>query len=67
MARCVNSKCNKDPMKSTNAVLVSTDGDFACCEECKKEFLKEMDFMCKNVFPDPKKTEQYLLGKDFLV
>lgn len=32
-----------NPLQHSTAVVVSLDGDFACCENCKSEFVKQRD------------------------
>lgn len=64
MSRCVNERCSNDPMSSLNAICVSVDGDFACCEECKKEYEKQRDRFFNQIIMSPDLTIAYLLGKD---
>ena len=50
--KCVNEKCNKNPMDSTNAVVVNADGDFACCKECAEEYQKQIIEFFDNIGDD---------------
>lgn len=60
MSGCVNEKCKNDPLDSLRAVLVSIDGDFACCPECKAEYEKQRDAFYRDIALCPKKTERWL-------
>jgi hypothetical protein len=60
MAKCVNEKCNRNPSTSPTAVIVSTDGDMACCPECKREYERQMDHFCTNILPDDKKFASWM-------
>lgn len=64
MGKCVNEKCNNDPSGSLNCVIVSPDGDMACCPECAKEFQKQMDHFCEYVLSSPERLEQWLMGDE---
>ena len=50
--KCVNEKCNKNPMDSIDAICVNIDGDFACNEYCKKEYEKQRDEFFENIGND---------------
>jgi hypothetical protein len=60
MARCVNENCNKDPSRSPNAQLYSTDGDFACSPECLTEARRQMDHFCSVTLKDDDKFKRWL-------
>jgi hypothetical protein len=52
MSKCVNEKCNKNPLNSMKSVIVNIDGDMACCEECKKEYKKQRNYFLDNIGND---------------
>lgn len=44
MAKCRNDNCNNDASISTHKVLLTCDGDFACCQSCADEYQKQKDY-----------------------
>ncbi len=52
MSRCSNSKCNKNPLNSSERICVTCDGDFVCNEECKIEYIKQRDMFFNNIGND---------------
>ena len=44
MVKCVNNKCDKNPIESIDSKLASPDGDFACNDKC----LKNMSYSAMN-------------------
>ena len=63
MIKCVNENCERNPLDSISAVVVTVDGDFACSEECKREWEKQRDYFLENILPDERRTEQWLKGE----
>ena len=61
---CVNENCDKDPLNSFRCVVVSIDGDLACCPECKKAYEQQRDHFYKHITTD-EKCKRWLLGKDW--
>jgi len=58
---CVNEKCNKH-WDTPEKVLVTIDGDFACCSACAKEWEQQRDHFMNNILPDDKLYQQWLEG-----
>jgi hypothetical protein len=50
--KCANEKCDKNPMDSMDAISVNIDGDFACNEDCKKEYEKQRNEFFENIGND---------------
>lgn len=59
MINCVNEKCRKG-VAEYGAVLVSCDGDFACCQKCADEYRKQMDHFCSVTLCDNNLFEEWL-------
>ena len=49
MCKCVNDKCNNDPLKSMDCIIVTCDGDMACCSNCKNEYEKQRNHFFDNI------------------
>ena len=62
MSRCVNNKCNNDPLKSMWSVIVSVDGDMACCPSCKTEYEKQKAHFFNVTVHSEALTTAYLMG-----
>lgn len=60
---CINTKCNKNPLDSVTAILVSQDGDFVCNEHCKKEYEEQRDHFFNEICHSEEATEKWLMGK----
>jgi len=53
MCKCVNHNCDKDPFDNElKMVLANTDGDFACCEQCYQEYIKQRNEFFNNIMDD---------------
>lgn len=52
MSKCVNEKCNKNPMNSLYNVVANVDGDFACSPECLKNYKEQRDNFFNNISDD---------------
>jgi len=52
MSSCANDNCNNDPLNTIGSVVVSIDGDLACCKMCEIEYKKQRDhfFQCHYSF-----------------
>jgi hypothetical protein len=50
--KCVNEKCNKNPLDSINSVVINIDGDLACSVHCKQEYEKQRDNFFANIGDD---------------
>ncbi len=50
--KCVNDKCRKKITNEEEAVLITPDGDFACCKECAKEYERQRDEFFENIGND---------------
>lgn len=61
---CVNDNCSKEPSDSLFAVVVSIDGDMACCPECKREYEKQRDHFFTKVVHDDKKFNKWIKGEE---
>ena len=59
MSKCVNEKCKKNALNSIDAVLVTTDGDFACCEACAREYRKQRDHFFNTIVYDEDKMKDW--------
>jgi hypothetical protein len=59
MSRCVNEDCKNDPLNSMNAVIVSIDGDMACCPECKRKYESQKRHFLDHVIQDDKKFKEW--------
>ena len=59
---CANINCNNDPVKSLYSIVVSIDGDLACCEECYQEYERQKSKFFNDTVHDSKKTKRFLLG-----
>lgn len=46
---CVNERCSNDPLNSMHAIVVTVDGDMACCPACKKAYEGQRDTFFDNV------------------
>ncbi len=52
MIKCLNEKCDKNPMDSLKAICVNEDGDFVCDENCKREYERQMKEFFDNIADD---------------
>ena len=59
MITCVNDKCRKC-VPEIGAVLVSCDGDFACCQSCADEFHKQVNHFCSVTLCDDNLFEEWM-------
>lgn len=50
--RCVNEKCLVDPSSSIDAIVVTIDGDMACCPYCQIEYEKQKRKFFDNIGND---------------
>jgi len=60
MSKCVNEKCKKDPLNSRHAVIVSIDGDMACCRACAVEHEKQQRHFFEVVLHDDQKFADWM-------
>lgn len=45
-------QCKKEIKYEHKSILLNTDGDFACDEKCKSDFIKERDKFFENIGDD---------------
>jgi len=64
MARCVNMKCNKDPLKSPDRVLWGCDADFCCNQECYEAARRQMDYVWGDLTHREGDFQAWLRGAD---
>ena len=60
MSHCVNEKCHHDPQDSLDMVVVTIDGDMACCPACKREYENQRDHFLNDVLPDDQKYKEWI-------
>ena len=63
MNRCANINCDNVAVDSPNRVCVTVDGDFACDEHCKAEYVKQRDHFLAVTAQSEKLTADYLMGR----
>jgi len=59
MIKCVNERCGKS-VPEYGGVLMSGDGDFACCQKCADEYKKQRDHFCSVTLCDDALFEKWL-------
>ena len=63
MSKCVNDNCKNNPFDNEiYMVLATSDGDFACCENCRREYEKQKATFFSNI-PDDAWYENYMKNK----
>lgn len=62
MIKCevCGKKLDSVPGFSTEHVLLTPDGDFACSDKCAKEWEKKRDKFFNEILPDDKKFASWL-------
>ena len=50
--KCANENCQVDPSSSIDAVVVTIDGDMACCPRCKMEYERQRNEFFNNIGND---------------
>lgn len=61
--QCAN--CRKELVGTELAVLLNTDGDFACSPACASIYNRKKEHFLDNVVKDDKKFNQWMEGDDF--
>ena len=59
---CVNEKCNNSTDTLTR-VLMTWDGDFACCQACADEYIKQRDHFFNTTIHSEQLTKDFLNGE----
>jgi hypothetical protein len=49
-----------------HGVLMTADGDFACCEACAEAYRRARDHFFENIAPDPARCAAWLMGAEDL-
>lgn len=57
---CLNDLCDKDPLRSPDAICVTIDGDFVCSQHCKKEHEKQKATFFSETIHDDAKFRKWL-------
>lgn len=61
MLKC--AYCGKDAERFGNALLINTDGDFVCNDECKRNYEIDRDKFFNEILPHDDKFEEWLNGE----
>jgi hypothetical protein len=58
--KCVNDNCNVDPLESISPIVVTIDGDMACCKQCKEQYEKQKNHFFNVIVNDDDKFNKWL-------
>jgi len=57
---CANSNCDKNALDSLSRVLMNVDGDFACSEQCAKDYREERDTFLRDIVHSDTKFNEWM-------
>jgi hypothetical protein len=63
MSECVNENCDKDPYMGAGVIIVTQDGDAACCAACKVAYEKQRDHFFNVTLRSSESLKKWLLGE----
>ena len=63
MCRCMNNKCNANPLNSMYSIIVTMDGDMVCDKKCNEEYTKQKKHFFDVTCHSEELTTEYLLGE----